>query len=351
MEDLVGDQSMKRAEAGAAGGQAPARADSPVDVSIIVCTKDRGADLKDMLGHLAQARVPNGWQVELLIVDNGSSDDTKLIATTAELPDVTVRYIFEPRRGKAHALTAGIQASGGRALLMTDDDVHVPPNWIEDMCRPLLAGEADAVQGGITIAAHLERPWLKGVLRVWVASVEDPTDPPEGLVGANMAFSRAALEAIGPLDPRLGPGAAGFYEDTVMGWRMERAGCRKLFLPQVAVEHHFQEDRLAIKAFMAAAQRMATARVIVDEDSPSGQQAPSVLALLRQLPGLAARAVTQLARLAVNGNPDAGFMARYYHFLLWRKRRAAGRKLAADSRPQTGSVTRSTRPAEIISSK
>ena len=348
----MGDQSMKRAEAGAAGERARPRADGPVDVSIIVCTKDRGDDLKDMLTHLARSRAPDDWRVELLIVDNGSSDDTKLIATTAELPGLSVRYIFEPRRGKAHALTAGIQASRGRALLMTDDDVHVPPNWIADMCRPLLAGEADAVQGGITIAPHLERPWLKGVLRVWVASVEHPNDPPEGLVGANMAFSRAALETIGPLDPRLGPGAAGFYEDTVMGWRMERAGCRKLFLPQVAVEHHFQEDRLAIRAFMAAAQRMATARVIVDEDSPGGQQAPSVLALLPQLPGLAARAVTQLARLAIDGSPDAGFMARYYHFLLWRKRRrAAARKLAADSRLQTGSVTRSTRPAEIISSK
>lgn len=313
--------------------QAPLKATEPVtvDVSIIVCTKDRSADLKDMLAHLGRARVPDGWTAELVIVDNGSSDDTRAVAAAAEFPDLAVRYVFEPRRGKTHALNAGIEASAGRALLMTDDDVHVPPNWIEAMCGPLLSGEAEAVQGGITIAAHLERPWLTGVLRTWVASVEDPVHPPEGLVGANMAVSRAALEAIGPLDTRLGPGAAGFYEDTVIGWRMERAGYRKLFRPTVAVEHHFQADRLSIRAFMAAAERMAAARVIVEEESALGR--PSVLSLLPQLPGLAVRGLTQLARLAVDGRPDAGFMARYYYFLLWRKRRAAGTSAAGALTP------------------
>ena len=175
-----------------------------------------------------------------------------------------------------------------------------------------------------------------GVLRTWVASVEDPAFPPEGLVGANMACSRAALDAVGPLDTRLGPGAAGFYEDTVLGWRMDRAGYRKLFLPQVMVEHHFQEDRLTVGAFMASAQRMATARAIVDEDSEPARRRPSILALLPQLPGLAARSITQLARLAVDGRPDAGFMARYYYFILWRKKReaAAARAIAgSDLRP------------------
>ena len=104
---------------------------------------------------------------------------------------------------------------------------------------------------------------------------------------------------------------------------MEKAGYRKLFLPTVAVEHHFQEDRLTIKAFMASAQRMATARAIVDDDEEGATQGPSILSLLPQLPGLAARSLTQLARLAFDGQPDAGFMSRYYHFTLWRKRREA----------------------------
>ena len=303
--------------------------DAAYDVSIIVCTKDRGAELNKMLEHLGRANVPEGWRVELMMVDNGSSDDTQGVVARAGLSNMDVRYLFKPLGGKVLAFHAGVEASSGRVLLMTDDDVHVPPNWIEDMCRPILSGQADAVQGGIGIAPHLERPWLRGVLRQWVASVEDPEFPPEGLVGANMACSRVAVEAAGPLDERLGPGAAGFFEDTVLGWRLERAGYRKIFLPAVVVEHNFQADRLTIRSFMSAARRMAAARIIADEDTGPHGPPPSVLSVLPQLPGLAARALTQLAGLAFGGRPDAGFMSRYYHFTLWQTKRAAAAARAA----------------------
>src|SRR6185312_3028704 len=256
-------------------------------------------------------------------VDNGSSDNTREVVENTHVPNLDVRYVSEPRGGKVRAFTAGVAASTGRVLLMTDDDVHVPPNWIEDMCRPILEDEADAVQGGIRIAQHLERPWLRGVLRYWVASVDDPEFPPEGLVGANMACRRSAVDAVGPLDARLGPGAAGFFEDTVLGWSLERAGYRKIFLPAVAVEHHFRPDRLTIEAFMSTARRMAVAQAIVEGGSGVKLRKPALAALLRQTPGLAVRSLTQLARLALGRQPDAGFMSRYYHAVLWRERRNA----------------------------
>ncbi|WP_372783908.1 glycosyltransferase family 2 protein [Phenylobacterium sp.] len=307
--------------------------DAPVDVSIIVCTKDRGPELKEVLARLGRVRIPKGWRVELLMMDNGSTDDTKAIVETADLPNLEVRYVYAPEGGKVQAFNTGVAMSTGRALLMTDDDVHVPPDWIEGMCGPILSDKADAVQGGIRIAPHLERPWLTGVLRFWVASVEDPDHPPEGLVGANMACRRSALESIALPDVRLGPGAAGFFEDTVMGWELERAGYRKIFLPAVAVEHHFRLDRLTIRGFMASARRMAVARVIVDGDRDPPPPAPSVRALIPQLPGLAARSLTQLVRLVIARQPDAGFMARYYRLLLWQEQRraAAARAQAAGS--------------------
>jgi glycosyltransferase involved in cell wall biosynthesis len=294
-----------------------------VDVSIIVSTKDRCADLKDMLAHLGQVRVPDGWEVELIVVDNGSSDDTKLVVSQAKLPNMKVRYALEPRRGKSHALNTGVSMSSGKALLMTDDDVHVPVNWIEDMCRPIISGAADAVQGGIRLAPHLERPWLTGALRVWVAAVEDPTHRPEGLVGANMAISRRAIDLVGLYDPRLGPGASGNYEDTKLGWALTQAGLKILYQPTVAVEHNFDADRLTVEAFMSAARRMAVSRAIVERERDPANSRPSLLALLAQAPGLAWRSLTQLMRLATNRQPDAGFMARYYRLKLWQELRRA----------------------------
>jgi glycosyltransferase involved in cell wall biosynthesis len=293
------------------------------DVSIIISTKDRCADLEAMLTHLARARVPDDWRVELIVVDNGSSDDTKLVVSQAKLPNLEVRYAFEPRRGKSHALNTGVSMSSGKSLLMTDDDVHVPVNWIEDMCRPIISGQADAVQGGIRLAPHLERPWLTGALRVWVAAVEDPAHPPEGLVGANMATSRRAIDLAGLYDPRLGPGASGNYEDTKLGWALTQAGLKILYQPAVAVEHNFDADRLTVEAFMSAARRMAASRAIVERERNPANSRPSLLALLAQLPGLAWRSLTQLTRLAIGGRPDAGFMSRYYRLKLWQELRRA----------------------------
>ena len=293
----------------------------PLDVSIIISTKDRCADLERMLAHMGRARVPDGWRAELIVVDNGSSDDTKRVVARAKLADIEVRYAFEPRRGKSHALNTGVSMSRGKALLMTDDDVHVPVNWIEDMCRPIISGAADAVQGGIRLAPHLERPWLRDGLRVWVAAVEDPKHPPEGLVGANMAASRRAIDLVGPYDPRLGPGASGNYEDTKLGWDLTQAGLKILYRPDIAVEHNFDADRLTIAAFMSAARRMAVSRAIVERERDPANSRPSLRTLLAELPGLAWRSLTQLTRLAANRQPDAAFIARYYRLKLWQELR------------------------------
>jgi glycosyltransferase involved in cell wall biosynthesis len=298
------------------------RIEPDFDVSVVICTRDRRDDLKAMLAHLARAAVPTGWRAELLIVDNGSSDDTKAVADQAILPSLDKRYVFEPRKGKGHAYNAALQTARGKVFLFTDDDVHVPVNWIEEMCRPILEGSADAVQGGVRIAPHLDRPWLKGMLRTWVASVEDPEQRPPGLVGANMAFGRKAVAAAAPFDLRLGPGAAGYFDDTVFGWAVERAGLKILYLPAIAAEHNFDPDRLELSAFMGAARRMALSRAIVDRESEPASPRPSLLDLAAQLPGLTVRSLTQLARYALRREPDPGFVFRYYRLKLWQAARS-----------------------------
>jgi glycosyltransferase involved in cell wall biosynthesis len=299
-------------------------AEPELDVSVVICTRDRRDDLKAMLQHLARATVPAGWRAELLIIDNGSSDDTKAVVEQASLPNLEKRYVFEPRKGKGYAYNAALAEARGKACLFTDDDVHVPADWIEGMCGPILAGSADAVQGGVKIAPHLDRHWLKGLLRIWVASVEDPVHRPPGLVGANMAFGRKAIAVAAPFDLRLGPGAAGYFDDTVFGWAVERAGLTILYRPGVAVEHNFDPDRLHLPAFMSAARRMAASRALVDRDLDPAGRRPSILDLLAQLPGLGVRCVTQLALYVIRRQPDPGFVARYYHLKLWQ----ASRKLA-----------------------
>jgi glycosyltransferase involved in cell wall biosynthesis len=287
-------------------------------VSIIICTRNRADSLRPTLESVGQATVPSGWNVELLVVDNGSTDSTEATVASMTLPNLPILYIREPRKGKGYAYNTGMDAARGQVFLFTDDDVRVPINWIEGMCRPIVDGEANAVQGGIRPAPHLERPWLTGMLRVWLAAVEDPVCPPEGLlVGANMSFHRSALDVIGGFDPRLGPGAAGFYEETVFGWALKRAGKRISYQPAVSVEHHFDADRLNLGSFISIAQRMAKSRAIVEKTLDPAGARPSIFNMLPRLPGFGFRCVTQALKFLKSRAPDPNFLSHYYQLCLW----------------------------------
>lgn len=320
MATYGGDFSANVSRENPSGAAAP---DDRVDVSIVICTRDRCLHLRQGLAQLGTVAIPDGWRVELVVVDNGSSDETSAVVRAASLADMPVRYVFEPAKGKGHAYNSGLAAARGSVLLLTDDDTRPPPNWIEEMCRPILDGQVDAVQGGVRIAPHLDRPWLRGVLRTWVAEVVDPEIPPEGLVGANMAFSRNAMLEVGPFDPSLGPGAAGFFDDTVYGWRLRATGRKVLYLPSVAVEHHFDADRLSLKAFLSSARRMAHSRALVAWQLEPGYRRPRWLELGQRLPPLVFHAFMQGVRYWPGRRPDSGFLYQYYRFCLWRALRIA----------------------------
>jgi hypothetical protein len=189
------------------------------------------------------------------------------------------------------------------------------------MCEPISNNRADAVQGGIRIASNLDRPWLRGSLRIWVAGVEDQVIAPQGLVGANMAFRRVAAEQVGGFDIRLGPGAAGFFDDTVFGWELQKAGFTIVYLPDIAVEHHFSPDRLELRSYLLTAKKMAASNAIVIAQSlhcyESPILSPSIASVLLQLPGFLARCATQFCWILFDGRPDAGFVVRYYQLCLW----------------------------------
>lgn len=286
-------------------------------LSIVVCTRDRAASLRETLRSLAKVTVPPDCRAELLVVDNGSTDATRMVVAAFHPSGFSVRSLSEPAPGLAHARNRAVREAAGAILVFIDDDLRIPPGWLEGMCRPILAGAADAVQGGVRPAPHLERPWFKGALRTWLAAVEDPVHPPAGIVGANFALRRAAVVLTRGFDPRLGAGASGFFEDTVFGWQLLRAGGKVAYHPAVAVEHHFDPDRLTLKSYVRAAHKMARSHALVIHDGYDHAPADTVATLLAQLPPLLVRCATQLARYAWNRAPDAGFVVRYYRLCLW----------------------------------
>lgn len=212
--------------------------------SIIVCTRNRAAALAETLCAFRAVRVPAGMDAELIVVDNGSTDDTTAVVKAASAGDIPIRYLFEPRTGKSRAQNRALTGSRGEALLFTDDDVRPPADWLELMAPPILERRCDAIAGCVHLAAEMERPWLTLLHRLWLAEYRALSAESPELVGANMSLHRSVFERAGLFDEELGPGASGFGEETLLWWQMQELGLRIHGEPRSVVMHHPGVSRL-----------------------------------------------------------------------------------------------------------
>ena len=220
-------------------------------ISIVICTCNRAEHLRHTLEAIGRLTVPPGWQCSLTVVDNASTDGTAALVQSVALSNMPLHYVQEPQRGLAYAYNRGVAATNGDILLYTDDDMRPPRDWLQGMCRPIASGEADAVAGGVKLAPHLARPYIKKEHVGWVASTEFlPKDTRTPLIGASMAFSRRVLEQVPLFDVEVRQGM-----DSLFSYQLEEAGCRVVMALDTVSEHHLQPERLTRKAFAVMARR------------------------------------------------------------------------------------------------
>ena len=164
-------------------------------VTIAICRRNRGAELQATLATLQHVKIPTDYDVDLVLVDNGSTDGTREIMQRFRLPGAVVKVVREDRTGLSHARNRAVLESAGKVLLFSDAGIRFPIDWIKQMAGPILSDNADAVAGGVKLARSLERPWATELHRSWLAATETiDRASPERLVGANMAICRRMLE-------------------------------------------------------------------------------------------------------------------------------------------------------------
>ncbi|MEO5917518.1 MAG: glycosyltransferase family 2 protein [Luteolibacter sp.] len=228
-----------------------------MNASIIIVTRDRADDLRLTLTAMREIRIPTGFEAELLVIDNGSTDATAEVVRSCEIPGLPVRYILETQPGLSRGRNRGLAEAKGDIILFTDDDVRPPADWLAGMCEPILSGNADAVAGGVRIAPNLLRPWMSPMHRSWLASSEWLNrGKPQSMVGANMVFSRNVLEKVPGFDPELGAGALGSGEESLFSAQLIAAGFRIADRTDLCMEHHFQPSRLKRGSWLDAAKKL-----------------------------------------------------------------------------------------------
>ncbi len=105
--------------------------------------------LREILAHVRAARLPDGVDLELLLVDDGSTDGTReILRDEVEGRYENVRVLYHERnRGKGAAIVTAIRAAQGDFLVVQDADLEYDPNEFALLLAPLMRGEAKVTYG------------------------------------------------------------------------------------------------------------------------------------------------------------------------------------------------------------
>ena len=226
--------------------------------SVVLSTYNRGALLVDAVRSLL-ALNPASPPHELIVVDNNSTDHTREVVHSL-IPESggRLRYVFEGKQGLSHARNAGVEASRGRIVAFTDDDVRASPGWLIALDCAFDAHPDAAYAGGRVLPMWPSPPpaWLTD----WFWSPLALSDyGPEGryidasqpdayvtIVGANLAVRREVFDTLGGFDPRYQhePGAVTACEDHEFEMRLVNAGLRGWYEPSAVIHAEIQPKRL-----------------------------------------------------------------------------------------------------------
>ena len=133
-----------------------------VDVSVLVPAKDEAENLPEFVRQCAEALKDAPFRAEVVVVDDGSSDQTAEV-----LADLAARNSFvrverhRTRQGITEALrTAGL-AARGNIFVFYPADLQFQPSEIPSLVEPILKGEADLVTGAKQ--GNYEKAFVSGV--------------------------------------------------------------------------------------------------------------------------------------------------------------------------------------------
>jgi glycosyltransferase involved in cell wall biosynthesis len=115
------------------------------DISIVIPMYNESAMLAELFQRLENTLAEIGGEIEVILVDDGSSDSTWLDATHYSPRNFSTHCIALSRNfGKEAALTAGLNAVTGQAIIILDADCQDPPELIPEMLAQMEQG-ADVV--------------------------------------------------------------------------------------------------------------------------------------------------------------------------------------------------------------
>ncbi|HKX30511.1 MAG TPA: glycosyltransferase [Blastocatellia bacterium] len=201
--------------------------------SVVIPTRNRGADLRRCLQAIADQDFP-GDRFEVIVCDDGSETDVAPIVAEARRTGLEIRLLRQGPRGPAAARNLGIRNARGPIVALTDSDARPERRWLRKLLQAFEAHpDAVAVEGRVYADNEGEFDPLG----------DGPSNQTGGVfLTCNCAYRRNALLRAGGFDESF-PYPA--YEDVELAARVRGFG-RIAWQPEAIVVH--PQRRLTLRA-------------------------------------------------------------------------------------------------------
>jgi glycosyltransferase involved in cell wall biosynthesis len=222
----------------------------------VICTRNRCALLSGALASLRSVDVPPDTSWEIIVVDNGSGDDTGAVVA-GHAGAIPVRLVVEPRVGLSYARNAAVREARGDYIIWIDDDVVVEGGWLAAYHRAFRRWPGAVFFGGAITPRFEGGPpaWLAAAMP-WVGNAYAALDlGPDARrftgevlpYGANLAI-RLADQQQHPYDVRLGRRGNLLYagEEWAVIRRLLDQGAEGWWVPDARLEHVIEPHRQTI---------------------------------------------------------------------------------------------------------
>jgi glycosyltransferase involved in cell wall biosynthesis len=232
-----------------------------IKVSIIIPTKNRANELDDNLMRMSRF-LPNHNYVEVIIIDNGSTDNTsKIVKKYKDLFNVSLKYIYDAEPGLLTGRHRGYQESNGEILAFVDDDIVISDDWLATLCELDKSYLDFQFFTGPTLPQYATYPpaWLEsfwqtntlGKVCGWLSLMDMGSDikaiPLNYVWGLNFIVRRDAFVSSGGFHPDNIPSQYQHFQgdgETGLSRKAAQKGFKALYLPSLMVYHQIGSDRL-----------------------------------------------------------------------------------------------------------
>jgi GT2 family glycosyltransferase len=232
-----------------------AKSPSPL-ITVAICTRNRASFLEKAVRSVLPQM---NETVELLIVDNASTDETPETGARLAAADSRVKIWREDELGLSAARNMVLKKACGQYVLFLDDDATAEPGWLAAY-RDFLSvppSEKIAVVGGPVYPDYKILPpkWINiQVIGHQLGGSPKRISHKDGPWGGNSAYRRDLALAAGMFDTRLGRKGEEMMsrEESDLNLRLENAGYELWWLPAAAIRHFVPSSRVTFRATMRA---------------------------------------------------------------------------------------------------